>query len=220
MKSLITLALVVVAGFLFYKYVFPSLWNKGAFDKNGNPTVIVFTWDGCGDSCARIATTLKERNITFEEVNTLSDEGQDRFKKFGGDAMPLTVIGKNKILGDNILEIENALTETYGMSILTPYEQEAMKRHFDENGNPKVVMYGTSWCPKTKRLREYLVSHNIPFTDYDVERDSEGTWSYGILKGSGYPTGYPTTFVGYRKIIGHDEQRISKALDELLPGKP
>ncbi|MEW6107822.1 MAG: glutaredoxin domain-containing protein [Nitrospirota bacterium] len=212
MKKLIVLALIVSGGFLAYYYFYPSSSDKGAFDENGNPTVMVFTMDNCGAPCADVMGVLKKKNITFEEVNISNEEGKNRFEKFGENGLPLTVIGEYKILGNNLPEIETALTETFGMEILTPAEQMVMKNHFDDKGAPKVVMYGTSWCPYCKKMKEYFVKNNIPYTELDVEKSDNAKMNYDILKG----IGYPLTYVGYRRIDGYDETKISKAVAELL----
>ena len=36
---------------------------------------------------------------------------------------------------------------------------------------PRIVLYSVSWCPHCKDAKEYLTSHNIPFTNRDVEMD-------------------------------------------------
>jgi glutaredoxin len=212
MKKLIAFVLILFGGFLAYKYFYSSASIKEAFDENGNPKVMVFTMDNCGTPCDEVIDLLKKKNITFDEINTSSEEGKSKFEKFGGTGRPLTVIGDHVIPGNNLPEIENKLAETFGMEMLSPAEQRVMKTHFDDDGNPIVVMYGTSWCPYCKKLREYFAAHNIPYEDLDVEKDDKAKMDYDILKG----VGYPLTYVGYRRINGLDEERISKAVKELL----
>jgi glutaredoxin-like YruB-family protein len=36
---------------------------------------------------------------------------------------------------------------------------------------PRITLYSVSWCPHCKEAKEYLTSHNIPFTNMDVEMD-------------------------------------------------
>lgn len=36
----------------------------------------------------------------------------------------------------------------------------------------EVVMYGTAWCPACRNARTYFATKQIPFADYDVERDA------------------------------------------------
>jgi glutaredoxin len=152
----------VVVSFLAYRYFVSSSPDTGAFDEQGRPLVLVFTMDDCGAPCAHVVDALKKKNIAFDEVNASMAEGNRRYEKFGENGWPLTVIGEQKILGDNLPAIETALTEAYGMDLLSEAEQRVMRNHFDENGNPRVVMYGASWCPYCKKLKAYFAAHNIP----------------------------------------------------------
>lgn len=212
MKKLIVFALILLVGFFSYKYFFSTSTNKGVFDENGKPRVIVFTMDNCGSICADVTNFLKERNIPFEEINTSNDEGMKQFEKMGGAGLPLTVIGDHSIPGNYLSGIEASLKEAYGMELLTPAEQMAMKNHFDDNGNPIVVMYGTSWCQYCKKLRQYFDENKIPYTNLDVENNDRAKMNYQTLKGQGYPL----TYVGYRRIVGLDIAKTSKAVSELL----
>ncbi len=36
---------------------------------------------------------------------------------------------------------------------------------------PRIVLYSVSWCPHCREAKEYLISHNIPFINRDVELD-------------------------------------------------
>jgi glutaredoxin-like YruB-family protein len=38
---------------------------------------------------------------------------------------------------------------------------------------PMITLYSVSWCPHCKEAKEYLTSHNIPFTNRDVEMDED-----------------------------------------------
>lgn len=39
---------------------------------------------------------------------------------------------------------------------------------------PKLVVYGTSWCGDTRRSRAYLRRHQIPYEWIDIDEDEEG----------------------------------------------
>lgn len=212
MKKFIVFALIVLVGFFSYKYFFSTSANKGSFDENGKPKVIVFTMDNCGSICSDVTNFLKGKNIAFEEINTSNKEGMKQFEKIGGAGLPLTVIGDHSIPGNNLPEIETSLTEAYGMELLTPAEQMAMKNHFDDKGGPIVAMYGTDWCPYCKKLRQYFEENKIPYTYLDVEKSDSAKMNYQTLKGQGYPL----TYVGYRRIVGFDQAKISKAVSELI----
>ena len=40
-------------------------------------------------------------------------------------------------------------------------------------GQPKVVLYSTSWCPHCKEAKEYFKKNNIVYINRDVEEDSD-----------------------------------------------
>ncbi len=51
----------------------------------------------------------------------------------------------------------------------------------------KVVMYSTTWCGYCKRARNYFISKNIPFVEYDIEKDRVAKRRYDQIGGSGVP---------------------------------
>jgi len=212
MKKIIVLLLLAGAGYWGYRNYDSLLSGPGAFDAEGKPKVLLFVMDGCGAYCADVAEKLKSRNIPFEEINASTDEGRGRFEKFGDNRLPLTVVGRKTVAGNDLPAIDTALAEVMGIEVLTPAEQQAMGRHFDEQGKPRVVVYGTSWCPYCKRMREHLDGRKIAYQYIDVEQDSDGMRDYGILRGRGYPL----VFVGFRRIDGFDANKVDQVVKELL----
>lgn len=51
----------------------------------------------------------------------------------------------------------------------------------------QVVLYATEWCGYCARARKYFNNQNIPFTEYDVEKSSEGREQFDRLNGKGVP---------------------------------
>ncbi len=51
----------------------------------------------------------------------------------------------------------------------------------------KVVMYSTSWCGYCKKARNYFLAKNIPFVEYDIEKDRNAKRRYDQIGGSGVP---------------------------------
>ena len=51
----------------------------------------------------------------------------------------------------------------------------------------QVVLYATDWCGYCARTRKYFKDNNIPFTEYDIEKSSEGREQYDQLNGKGVP---------------------------------
>lgn len=216
MKKIFILLLICAAAFWGYKNFGSALSRSEAFDEQGRPKVILFTYDDC-EPCVDVSADLRSRNVAFEEVNGMTDDGRSRMEKFGDPArFPLTVIGARAILGNDLLEIESVLAEALGMDVLTPAVQRVMRNHFDEQGNPRVVLYGTTTCPHCKRMRAYLEGRAIAYQFVDVFGMGDGSVAFSTLRG----IGYPLIYVGYRRIDGYDERKVDQAVSELLKGGP
>ncbi len=71
-----------------------------------------------------------------------------------------------------------------------------------------VVVYGTSWCGHCKNARAYLTSHNIDFTDYDIDTSDIGKQKFTALNGHGVPLIY----VGTQRIEGFKKAQLETAL--------
>ena len=59
---------------------------------------------------------------------------------------------------------------------------EVVKGYSDET-----ILYATSWCGYCKKTRELLREHNIPYTEYDIEKSAKGEREYRALDGNGVP---------------------------------
>jgi glutaredoxin len=62
----------------------------------------------------------------------------------------------------------------------------------------KTVMYGTTWCGYCKMAREYFRKENIPYTEYDIEKDEQAKSIYDSFEGKGVPV----IFVGQERMNG------------------
>lgn len=62
----------------------------------------------------------------------------------------------------------------------------------------QVVMYATSWCPYCQQARNYFRQQEIPYIEYDIERDAEARRAYKTFGGRGIPV----IFVGKRRVNG------------------
>jgi len=40
--------------------------------------------------------------------------------------------------------------------------------------NPIITVYGTNWCGATRRTRNFLDAHQIPYTYIDIDHDADG----------------------------------------------
>ena len=211
MKKILLLALIVFGGYKFYQNGYSLMPPTGAFDKKGNPLVVLFVGPGCAEPCSNVVSVLNKRGVIFEQISVAGPDGAPVSNKYGITRFPTTLVGKQEILGDDILRITSALAEAYGKDVLTRTEQMAMDKHFDAQGKPKVVMYGTTWCPYCKQQRAFFADNKIAFEEVDVEASKSNEMAYHMLQGNGYPL----TYVGYRRFSGLHEGEILAAIAEL-----
>ncbi len=79
--------------------------------------------------------------------------------------------------------------------------------------NKPVAVYSTPTCGFCKLTKEFLRSHNVAFTEYDVSTDS--VKAQEMVEKSGQ-MGVPVTIIGdgpkAELIIGFDQAKLSKSL--------
>ncbi len=51
----------------------------------------------------------------------------------------------------------------------------------------RVVMYGAQWCGYCKQARSYFASHNVPYTERDIDRSPAARQEFERLGGGGVP---------------------------------
>lgn len=204
MKKLFIFGLLLFGGYKLYASGYlPFLKKPGAFDANGKAMVRLFVGPGCEAQCGEIESLLQNRKIEYELVDVASPEGA----KYGVRQYPLIQAGSESAAGGR-WQVVGALASGLGPEVLSRSERMAMDNHFDENGRAIVVMYGTAWCPYCKKQRAYFNSHDIPFIELDPEQSAAAKTAYSILQGSGYPL----TYVGYKRFDGYREHEIKQAV--------
>jgi len=62
--------------------------------------------------------------------------------------------------------LQGMALEKAPQSSLNPVKAAESKKY------PPVTLYSVAWCPHCRAAKEYLTSHNIPFSNRDVELDS------------------------------------------------
>ena len=203
MKKLIVIGVLIFCGYKLYQLT-PKSEEAGPLDADGNPVLQVFVGPNCGKYCDDVEGLLVSRNVEYQLIDVSTPEGE----KYNIRQYPYTRLGKRKVMGNANMQIVSMLAESYGDSVLTPAERIATRDHFDADGNPVVVLYGTKWCQYCARERAYLAENGVRYLDVDVEISSTGKFSYNALKGNGYPLVY----VGYRRFEGYMEQEILNAV--------
>lgn len=213
---------LLLVGLLFAAYWY---WNNGQLpfgggnivapvDVTGKPVVWVFTFNGCGDSCSSAVRELRKRNVPFEEkIISPEQTGTPDYKlwkSYGArNSFPLLVAGKESITGFYVPDVASLLGKAFGDSYLTRQEQVYFKAHFNADGSPRIVLYGTDWCPHCAALRKELRAHQVSFEDIDVEKNGDKNL---LLQTMGI-SGYPATWVGYTRVKnGSDFSAIMELL--------
>lgn len=72
----------------------------------------------------------------------------------------------------------------------------------------EVVLYTTSWCPYCKQAKAYFDAKSIPYTEYDVEKDSAAAARRAKMSGSGVPF----AVVNGERISGYSPSAYDAAL--------
>lgn len=70
----------------------------------------------------------------------------------------------------------------------------------------QAIMYATSWCGYCKMAREYFRKKNIPYTEYDIEKNAQAKKTYDSFGGRGVPV----IFVGQERLNGLDISRLNQ----------
>jgi glutaredoxin len=112
--------------------------------------------------------------------------------------LPLTLAGNAKVKGSSKWELIGLLGDNFGDQYLTQDEKVYFSQHFDANGSPNVVLYGTSWCPGCAALRKEFEAHDVNYVDIDVENSGEFDKMTRVMD----IPGYPATWVGYTRVHG------------------
>ena len=73
----------------------------------------------------------------------------------------------------------------------------------------RVELFVTSWCKYCKLARNYLTANNIPFTEYDIEKDSQAAQRRKALDPR---SGVPLAVINGKTILGFSEASYSQAL--------
>ncbi len=82
---------------------------------------------------------------------------------------------------------------------INSYKHVTYKSLSDANSiSDKVTMYSTSWCVYCKKARKYFKANNIPFSEYDIEKNARAKRSYDALGGKGVPV----IIVGKKRMNG------------------
>ena len=205
MKKIIFIVLLVGLA-QHFQHDIKRFFDDGLFDHAGNPRAVLFTQEGCNKPCEDARRNLNQRDVIYEEVDL--DQDRTLLKDIGlPRTIPFLVVGYDKIYEYNPGLYGATLAANFGEHVLTSTERRIFSEHFDENGDPKIVLYGTTWCGYCTKLREEFKSNDVEFVDYDVEKPVEKKWLLEALR----IKGYPTVYIGYRRVNGFDYKAVMAA---------
>ena len=79
---------------------------------------------------------------------------------------------------------------------------------------PRVVVYGASWCSACHQAAAWLRANNVPFIEHDIEREPEAAQQMQTrARAQGVSTGsIPIIDVGGRLMVGFSPDAIQQAL--------
>ena len=204
MKNLIIMILAVAAVYKGYGY-----FNKAEpLASMTDADVMLFTSEVCHQPCIDARAVLRETSVSVEEV-LVSDSNLgswERLKKVKRSAVaPLLITKTGRVEGFNRVEYLSAIGDSEGVDVLPWDAKEVLASHFD-NGYPKLVMYGTQWCPYCQKAKRYFAENNILYEERDVEASNDYRIKYTWLQSSGYPLFY----YGAKRLKGFDEKAVAR----------
>jgi len=211
MRNLLIIIALAFGGYKAYDHYIEV--TTAAYDEQGNPLTLVFTMNSCGQYCNNAIALLNKRNINFTEYNiSQSEDNANLMKKYGGKrTLPYIVTGHRKLTGFEKNQWVAALAEVHGWEVLSRSEQKLLRKNFDNNGLPLVVMYSTETCGYCKKAKAYFENEGVTYIERDIKKDRSANSDYKALQGSGTPLIY----VGYRRINGFNEKTLDEALELL-----
>lgn len=210
MKKL--LILIVLAGIGYKGYTDYIQGGSGAFDENGEPTVLLFTVAGCGKPCRDANRMLQRRGVGYEEVVvTDGKEQEERWERFGAIRnMPVLVTGDRTISGYNKWDYVSALAESYDNQYLYVSEADIFDKNFTDSGDPKLVMYTMDGCGYCEAAMQQLRNDGIDFEERNTSVSTSAK-----MELDKFQAGTPLIFYGYRRFVGWSSE-VHKSLMKVL----
>lgn len=197
MKKLFIL-LILAGAYQGYTRFYHANGNSG-FDADGNPQVLLFIDDGCGEPCDSAVRFLDHRKVDYETISVTGGEEQvKRWEVFGSvRTMPYLVAGNERVSGYNKWKFVAALAANFDNLYLTRSEDAIFQKNFTAEGDPKLVMYTMTGCGYCDMARSYLQQEGIAFEERNI---SVSHVAKAELDKFQYGT--PLIFYGYRRFEG------------------
>jgi glutaredoxin len=91
----------------------------------------------------------------------------------------------------------------------TKKQPKAVSAPQKKNKNNTVELFTTAWCGYCKKARQFLIDHNIPFKEYDIEKDKSAAERKKKLSGR---TGVPYAIINGKGIYGFSKDKYTRVL--------
>ncbi|MCK5312450.1 MAG: glutaredoxin family protein [Desulfobacteraceae bacterium] len=99
--------------------------------------------------------------------------------------------------------VQSRTTKSPGIVIT---KKQAYKKSYQKN---EVELFSTSWCKYCTMAREFLTANNIPFTEYDIDKDKVAAKRKKKLSGG---SGVPFALINGKGVYGFSKATYARAL--------
>ncbi len=106
--------------------------------------------------------------------------------------------------------VKGCQTVQYYNTMLSQKNDSGLSTTENKKQAKRVKVYSTPTCPWCTRVKEYLRSQNIRFTDIDVSKNQSAADEMVAKSGQ---RGVPQTEINGRMVIGFDQNKIDTLLD-------
>ena len=132
---------------------------------------------------------------------------RDIHAKYGISSVPTLLEFENEKL-KNV--VKGCQTVEYYNTMFSQMNYSNRSTTRNKKQTKRVKVYSTSTCPWCTRVKEYLRSQNIRFTDIDVSKNQAAADAMVAKSGQ---RGVPQTEINSRMVIGFDQNKIDTLLD-------
>jgi glutaredoxin len=79
---------------------------------------------------------------------------------------------------------------------------------------PKVILFGTTWCPSCRAAKQYFQSRRVPFLDLDVEKDPDAARQFQAVQAAFRlrAGAIPVIVINGRPLVGFSRPQVDAAL--------
>ncbi|MDA3833175.1 MAG: glutaredoxin domain-containing protein [Spirochaetales bacterium] len=122
-------------------------------------------------------------------------------------SLPLTLTAKTYVGVDQAGNTRQTKNRPRDHQVVKWLSQPAVQK---KKTTAKVDLYVTSWCPYCHKAADYFRARKIPFTVYDIEKDTKAAARKKRLDGG--RTGVPFAVVNGVALHGYDPRGYERAL--------